>query len=164
MQSIQTTLRENISTEETTRKFWTLTHQFYPCSEFDLKSNPILNAASCQSAVSQQDPVLNNSEEYAEGEEELESHLSEGVPSQQTQQYSRKEKSLGELCRRFLHSYGIEGKGVLLLDSCTKELGVERRRIYDIINILESFCVIRRRAKNEYQWRGIDKIAFSIEA
>jgi transcription factor E2F7/8 len=57
---------------------------------------------------------------------------------------------LGELCRRFLHHYGIEGKGVLLLDSCTKELGVERRRIYDIINILESFCVIRRRAKNEY--------------
>jgi len=71
---------------------------------------------------------------------------------------------LGELCRRFLHNYGIEGKGVLLLDSCTKELGVERRRIYDIINILESFFVIRRRAKNEYQWRGIDKIATSIEA
>jgi transcription factor E2F7/8 len=71
---------------------------------------------------------------------------------------------LGELCRRFLHHYGIEGKGVLLLDSCTKELGVERRRIYDIINILESFFVIRRRAKNEYQWRGLDKIACSIEA
>ena len=64
--------------------------------------------------------------------------------------YSRKEKSLGELCRRFLHHYGIQGKGVLLLDSCTQELGVERRRIYDIIKILESFCVIRRRAKNEY--------------
>lgn len=53
---------------------------------------------------------------------------------------------------------------MLLLDSCTKELGVERRRIYDIINILESFCVIRRRAKNEYQWRGIYKIVQSIQA
>jgi hypothetical protein len=84
--------------------------------------------------------------------------------TQKTSQYSRKEKSLGELCRRFLNAYGVEGKAVLLLDSCTKELGVERRRIYDIINILESFCVIRRRAKNEYQWRGIDKIACSIEA
>lgn len=64
--------------------------------------------------------------------------------------YNRKEKSLGELCRRFLLKYGVEGKGVLYLDKCTKDLQVERRRIYDIINILESFSVIRRRAKNEY--------------
>lgn len=83
--------------------------------------------------------------------------------SEQGTVYNRKEKSLGELCRRFLYYYGIEGKGVLYLDQCTKELGVERRRIYDIINILESFGVIRRRAKNEYHWKGIDWIIHSID-
>ena len=83
---------------------------------------------------------------------------------QQDGQYNRKEKSLGELCRRFLSIYGKQQKDCLLLDQCTRELGVERRRIYDIINILESFCVIRRHAKNSYQWRGIDKIVHSIEA
>ena len=77
--------------------------------------------------------------------------------------YNRKEKSLGELCRRFLFFYGTPQRGLLYLDQCTKELGVERRRIYDIINILESFSVIQRCAKNEYQWRGIDKIVLSIE-
>jgi hypothetical protein len=109
-----------------------------------------------------------------ESDEECSAQESRAAPSQltfgvapngqalSTGAYSRKEKSLGELCRRFLQHYGVEGKGVLLLDSCTKELGVERRRIYDIINILESFCVIRRRAKNEYQWRGIYKIVQSI--
>ena len=58
--------------------------------------------------------------------------------------YSRKDMSLGKLCRKFLRIYGKESKGQLLLDQCTQELGVERRRIYDIINILESFSVIRR--------------------
>ena len=83
------------------------------------------------------------------------------APSQ-GQAYNRKEKSLGELCRRFLFLYGTPTRGLLFLDQCTKELGVERRRIYDIINILESFNVIRRFAKNEYKWRGIDKIVISI--
>ena len=82
---------------------------------------------------------------------------------QESAAYNRKEKSLGELCRRFLFLYGTPQRGLLYLDQCTKELGVERRRIYDIINILESFSVIQRCAKNEYQWRGIDKIVHSIE-
>ena len=69
---------------------------------------------------------------------------SDNVKNQYDIKYNRKEKSLGELCKRFLSIYGQEDKGLLLLDQCTKELGVERRRIYDIINILESFCVIRR--------------------
>ena len=78
--------------------------------------------------------------------------------------YNRKEKSLGELCKRFLCLYGSQDRELLYLDRCTTELRTERRRIYDIINILESFCVIRRQAKNSYQWRGIDRIVKSIEA
>jgi transcription factor E2F7/8 len=76
---------------------------------------------------------------------------------------SRKQSSLGELCRKFLRVYGKEQKDLLFLDRCTRELEVERRRIYDIINILESFGVISREAKNSYKWRGIDKILLSIQ-
>jgi len=86
-----------------------------------------------------------------------------GCPLQSQFAYSRKEKSLGELCRRFLGLYGSEGKSLLYLDQCTRELAVERRRIYDIINILESFQVINRQAKNAYHWKGIHKIVKSIE-
>lgn len=77
--------------------------------------------------------------------------------------YNRKEKSLGELCKKFIYLYGSKSYWIIALDECTYTLGVERRRIYDIINILESFNVLSRLAKNQYEWRGIAQIGDSIQ-
>lgn len=75
---------------------------------------------------------------------------------------NRKEKNLGELCRRFVMLYSDNRTPEVSLDGATSRLGVERRRIYDIVNILESFEVVSRRAKNTYSWHGLHKIGETI--
>lgn len=76
--------------------------------------------------------------------------------------YSRKEKSLGELARRFLFLCGRLHNAEINLQQCAQDLDVERRRIYDIINILEAFNVVQRLGKNTYLWRGIQELIFFV--
>ncbi|XP_030476477.2 E2F transcription factor-like E2FE isoform X2 [Syzygium oleosum] len=68
--------------------------------------------------------------------------------------YSRKQKSLGLLCTNFLRLYDREGVDLIGIDEAALRLGVERRRIYDIVNVLESIGVLARKAKNQYNWKG----------
>ncbi|XP_055776851.1 transcription factor E2F8-like isoform X1 [Salvelinus fontinalis] len=73
-------------------------------------------------------------------------------------QISRKEKSLGLLCHKFLARYpdypNLALNNDISLDDVATELNVERRRIYDIMNVLESLHMVSRLAKNRYTWHG----------
>nr|XP_020467997.1 transcription factor E2F8 [Monopterus albus]XP_020467999.1 transcription factor E2F8 [Monopterus albus] len=79
---------------------------------------------------------------------------------------SRKEKSLGLLCHKFLVRYPDYPNPALnndiCLDDVATELNVERRRIYDIMNVLESLHMVSRSAKNRYTWHGRTKLAQTL--
>ncbi|CAM6012617.1 unnamed protein product [Sphagnum balticum] len=77
--------------------------------------------------------------------------------------YNRKDKSLGLLCDNFLNLYGTEEGVCISLDEAASRLGVERRRIYDIVNVLESVNILIRKAKNRYTWHGSTKLAQALQ-
>lgn len=73
--------------------------------------------------------------------------------------YSRKKKSLGILAENFLNSYQRLPKGsTVVVDEAAIKLGVERRRIYDVVNILESISLVCKKHKNTYTWMGMEHL------
>lgn len=100
--------------------------------------------------------LFDNRNELAEPKDCLHEHLS--GDEYEKSQPSRKEKSLGLLCHKFLARYpNYPNPAVnndICLDEVAEELNVERRRIYDIVNVLESLHMVSRLAKNRYTWHG----------
>jgi len=68
---------------------------------------------------------------------------------------SRQEKSLGILTTRFVRLLQEAPEGILDLKTAADILAVkQKRRIYDITNVLEGIGLIEKKSKNSIQWLG----------
>ncbi|CAI5781499.1 transcription factor E2F2 [Podarcis lilfordi] len=67
---------------------------------------------------------------------------------------TRYDTSLGLLTKKFIHLLSESEDGVLDLNRAAEVLDVQKRRIYDITNVLEGIQLIRKKSKNNIQWMG----------
>ena len=77
--------------------------------------------------------------------------------------YNRKLKSLGVLAEAFVGKHkDLPGHTSVVVDDMARMLCVERRRIYDVVNILESVGVVIKKSKNTYVWMGLDVMVSNL--
>ncbi|XP_053494583.1 transcription factor E2F3 [Ictalurus furcatus] len=67
---------------------------------------------------------------------------------------SRYDTSLGLLTKKFCQLLAQSSDGVLDLNQAADALNVQKRRLYDITNVLEGVRLIKKKSKNNIQWLG----------
>ncbi|KAM3398828.1 transcription factor E2FB isoform X1 [Capsicum galapagoense] len=68
----------------------------------------------------------------------------------------RYDSSLGLLTKKFINLIKRAEDGMLDLNKAADTLQVQKRRIYDITNVLEGIGLIEKTLKNRIQWKGLD--------
>lgn len=68
----------------------------------------------------------------------------------------RYDSSLGLLTKKFINLIKHAEDGILDLNKAADTLEVQKRRIYDITNVLEGIGLIEKKLKNRIQWKGLD--------
>lgn len=66
---------------------------------------------------------------------------------------TRYDTSLGLLTKKFLNLLQSSPDGVIDLNKASEHLSVQKRRIYDITNVLEGIGILEKKSKNNIQWR-----------
>ncbi|XP_016960464.1 transcription factor E2f1 isoform X2 [Drosophila biarmipes] len=67
---------------------------------------------------------------------------------------NRADTSLGILTKKFVDLLQESPDGVVDLNEASNRLHVQKRRIYDITNVLEGINILEKKSKNNIQWRG----------
>ncbi|XP_016103103.1 transcription factor E2F3-like [Sinocyclocheilus grahami] len=71
-----------------------------------------------------------------------------------TPEKTRYDTSLGFLTKKFCQLLAQSTDGVLDLNKAAIVLNVQKRRLYDITNVLEGVLLIKKKSKNNIQWLG----------
>jgi hypothetical protein len=73
----------------------------------------------------------------------------------QIHEKARNGNSLKKICTTILKLYHNKEDLEIYLNEFSMNLNIERRRIYDIINILEALDIVVKKSKNVYIWKNV---------
>lgn len=59
------------------------------------------------------------------------------------------------LTKKFIHLVESSQDGVVDLNVASEKLEVQKRRIYDITNVLEGIGILEKKSKNNIQWKYV---------
>jgi len=76
------------------------------------------------------------------------------TPSSGQAEKSRNDTSLGKLTKGFVKLFQEDPSGTVDLNKASSKLGVQKRRIYDITNVLEGIRLVEKKSKNTVHWCG----------
>ncbi|KAA0154705.1 hypothetical protein FNF29_02234 [Cafeteria roenbergensis] len=76
---------------------------------------------------------------------------------------SRRDRGLNVVCENFLAYCASGGVDVVVLDKIADKLDIQRRRIYDLVNIFEAVGITTRKERNKYFWHGTSMLPLVLE-
>lgn len=129
-----------------------------------IPDDPILNSpiVYSQSSIASSNATAGTSAEDSD-DEDLEEDVGDGAGGKRGGATTcRKEKSLGLLCQRFIEAMkeatAAEGSNSVHLESVATKMKVEKRRIYDIVNVMEALDAMSKLNKSYYAWHGLNNL------
>ncbi|XP_062184426.1 transcription factor E2FA-like [Phragmites australis] len=75
----------------------------------------------------------------------------------------RYDSSLALLTKKFINLLKQAQDGILDLNSAAEMLDVQKRRMYDITNVLEGIGLIEKKLKNRVRWKGSDDSGTNLD-
>ena len=112
------------------------------------------NTKTDQSSKKSQNPKLKSSRKTPKKEKMEKNNIKSGDCDldEENLEENKQENSLGQLTRNFLQYIKNKGRVNININDLEKDLGVIKRRIYDITNVLQGIGYIEKKGKNEISW------------
>lgn len=126
---------------------------------FSLSSKYALNSPAHHSTVRTPSTMSSSPGSYSIGSFARAGSVTAESPSPLGQ--SRFDSSLGQLTKKFVHILRSSPGSRIDLNRAAKELGVQKRRIYDITNVLEGIGLIQKEGKNHVAWNDDPEVDLS---